>query len=115
MKIHTYNQLSPLDCIEIQSFLQWVKGRLDIKLIEAKLKYPNLDYSEQELIIDYLEKTICRVFEVEKGGIFLLKEAIKTATIITDLENKVWKLEQINDKQTKEIENIKENINSSTI
>lgn len=115
MKIHTYNQLSPLDCIEIQAFLQWVKGRLSIKLTEAQLKHPNLDYSEQELIIDYLEKTIVRVYEVEKGGTFLLKEAIKNGGTITDLENKIWRLEQINEKQNKEIKNLKENINSSTI
>jgi len=110
MKIHTYNQLSPFDCIEIQSFLQYVKGRLSNKLIAAKLKDLTKEYPEEDKIIDYIEKTIIRIYDVEKGGTFLLKEAIKSATIITGLENEKWALKQKVELQQKEIENLKQNL-----
>jgi DNA integrity scanning protein DisA with diadenylate cyclase activity len=103
-------QFSLLDSIEIEGFLTYVKGRLFNRVTEAKLKSPNADYSEQDKVIEYVEKSIEYMNKIYHGNIFLLKESQKAANIITDLENNIWRQQQIIEAQNKEIENLKQNL-----
>ncbi len=103
-------QFSLLDSIEIEGFLTYVKGRLFNRVTEAKLKSPNVDYSEQEKVIEYVDKSIEHMNKIYDGNIFLLKEAQKAANVITNLENKIWRQQQIIEAQSKEIENLKNNL-----
>ena len=103
-------QFSLLDSMDVESLLVYVRGRMEIMMDESKLKHPYKDFSEQEKIIDYLQKTQNFMHKIYEGNKFLIKEAIKADTTITALSNKIWKYQQEIEKQKQEIENLKQNI-----
>ncbi len=103
-------QFSLLESMDVDSLLQYVRNKMEIMLESQKLKQPDKDFSEQEKIIEKLLKTQKLMYSIYEGNKFLIKESVKSATIITDYENKVWRLEQEINKQAAEIENLKQNL-----
>lgn len=103
-------QFSLMDSVDFEALIVYVRGRYELRLMEAKNKNPDADYSENEKIIEYMRKMQDTMNSIYNGNKFLLKESVKSATIITDLENEKWRLQQKVEAQRIEIENLKTSI-----
>jgi hypothetical protein len=79
-------QVDFMKIIRSAAELCYVKDNLEIRLNEAKERYPDTDYSHQQSIVDKLKKNINVIYEVERDNNFLVKEIMKINNICSALQ-----------------------------
>lgn len=90
--------------------LEFIKNHLQIKLNDAKVRFPEKDYSEQENIINLLIKNLDLINETEKNNRYLCKEVFKINNICSDIESKLTAKDLEIENLKKELEDLKINL-----